>query len=77
VASFPSARLVLPETSSTAQKFLSLTMPPDTVQSVRVLVQGRPDHLEDGREPLDFVLRNVATGEQAVYHSVFMGPHEH
>jgi hypothetical protein len=44
---------------------------------VRVLVQGQPDHLEDGREPLDFVLRNIATGEQAVYHSVFMGPHEH
>jgi len=77
VTSFPSARLVLPETSSTPQKVLSLTMPPDTVQSVRVLVQGQPDHLEDGREPLDFVLRNIATGEQAVYHSVFMGPHEH
>src|SRR5579883_1595250 len=77
VTSFPSARLVLPETSSTPQKVLTLTMPPDTVQSVRVLVQGQPDHLEDGREPLDFVLRNTATGEQAVYHSVFMGPHEH
>ena len=74
VEGFTGAQLVLPEASGKPAGTLSVTLGPDTVQTVRVLVQGRPDHLEAGRQPLDFVLRNEATGEKAVYHSLFMGP---
>ena len=49
-------------------------MPGDSVGTFRVMVTGQPAALVDGSEPIDFSLRDTATGEVTVYHSVFMGP---
>jgi hypothetical protein len=38
------------------------------------MVTGQPAALVDGSQPIDFSLRDTATGELTVYHSVFMGP---
>jgi hypothetical protein len=38
------------------------------------MVTGQPASLVEGSQPIDFSLRNTATGEVTVYHSVFMGP---
>jgi hypothetical protein len=37
-------------------------------------VAGEPEHLVNGSQDIDFILRNTDTGEQTVYHSLFMGP---
>ena len=46
----------------------------DSVGTFRVTVTGEPSRLVDGSQDIDFILRNTETGEQTVYHSVFMGP---
>ncbi len=53
---------------------LGLPVKADSVGTYRVLVSGRPSALVDGSQQIDFMLRNAQTGEQTVYHSVFMGP---
>ena len=53
---------------------LGLPVKADSVGTWRVLVSGRPDALVDGSQKIEFMLRNAQTGEQTVYHSVFMGP---
>ena len=53
---------------------LGLPVGADRVGTFRVLVTGLPAALVDGSQPIDFTLRNVLTGEQTTYHSVFMGP---
>ena len=53
---------------------LGLMVRADTVGTFRVTVAGEPDRLVSGSQEVDFVLRNAMTGEQTVYHSVFMGP---
>ena len=46
----------------------------DSIGTFRVTAAGQPNRLEEGAQPIDFVLRNTETGEQTVYHSQFMGP---
>ena len=46
----------------------------DQVETLRLLVTARPPSLTDGSLPVDFVLRDTASGAQTVYHSTFMGP---
>ena len=46
----------------------------DQVATLRLLVTARPPGLNDGSLPVDFVLRDTASGAQTVYHSTFMGP---
>jgi hypothetical protein len=53
---------------------LGLMVGADTVGTFRVTVAGTPDRLANGSQSVDFVLRNAMTGEQTVYHSLFMGP---
>ncbi len=53
---------------------LGLPVKADSVGTFRVLLSGQPDKLVDGSQPVDFTLRNAQTGEQTVYHSIFMGP---
>jgi cytochrome c oxidase accessory protein FixG len=53
---------------------LGIPVKADSIGTFRVLLSGQPDRLVDGSQQVDFVLRNVRTGEQTVYHSVFMGP---
>jgi cytochrome c oxidase accessory protein FixG len=53
---------------------LGLNVKADSVGTFRVLVSGQPTALKDGSQPIDFLLRNTATGESTVYHSLFMGP---
>ncbi len=53
---------------------LGLPVKADSVGTFRVLLSGQPDKLVDGSQAIDFTLRNAETGEQTVYHSIFMGP---
>jgi cytochrome c oxidase accessory protein FixG len=53
---------------------LGLPVKADSVGTFRVFVSGEPAALVDGSQPIDFSLRNSATGEQTHYRSVFMGP---
>ena len=53
---------------------LGLPVRADSVGTFRVLVSGQPTQLTDGSAPITFLLRDTLTGEQTVYHSVFMGP---
>jgi hypothetical protein len=53
---------------------LGLLVKGDSVGSFRITVAGQPDRLVDGSQGIDFVLRNTDSGEQTVYHSLFMGP---
>ena len=46
----------------------------DSVGTFRITVAGEPEQLVDGSQGIDFILRNTDTGEQTVYHSLFMGP---
>ena len=53
---------------------LGLLVKGDSVGTFRITVAGEPEHLVDGSQGIDFILRNTETGEQTVYHSLFMGP---
>jgi polyferredoxin len=53
---------------------LGLPVAGDSVGTFRIMVTGQPAALVDGSQPIDFSLRDTATGELTVYHSVFMGP---
>jgi cytochrome c oxidase accessory protein FixG len=53
---------------------LGLPVKADSVGTFRVLLSGQPEKLVDGSQPMEFILRNAQSGEQIVYHSVFMGP---
>ena len=53
---------------------LGLPVPADSVGTFRIMVTGQPTALVDGSQPIDFTLRDIATGELTIYHSVFMGP---
>ncbi len=55
---------------------LGLPVGADSVGTFRVLVSGQPANMVEGSQPIDFTLRNTASGEQTVYHSVFLGPNE-
>jgi cytochrome c oxidase accessory protein FixG len=55
---------------------LGLPVGADSVGTFRVLVAGLPAALKNGSQAIDFTLRNTATGERAIYHSVFLGPSE-
>jgi cytochrome c oxidase accessory protein FixG len=77
VAGLAGATLILSEANAAALGALMLPVGADAESGFRVLVQGRPRHLDHGAQKLDFVLRNPRTGEQATYHSLFLGPRGH
>jgi cytochrome c oxidase accessory protein FixG len=53
---------------------LGLMVKGDSVGAFRVTVAGEPEHLVEGSQGVDFILRNSDTGEQTVYRSQFIGP---
>jgi cytochrome c oxidase accessory protein FixG len=53
---------------------LGLPVNADSVGTFHVFVTGQPQMPQDGSSPIDFVARDMLTGELTVYHSVFMGP---
>jgi cytochrome c oxidase accessory protein FixG len=53
---------------------LGLPVKADSVGTFRVMVAGQPAALREGSQRIDFTLRNTVSGEQTVYHSLFMGP---
>ena len=53
---------------------LGLMVKGDSVGTFRITVAGEPEHLVNGSQDIDFILRNSDTGEQTVYRSLFMGP---
>ncbi len=57
-----------------AAPLLKLPVDADNVGTFRVLVTGPSAASVDGSQPIEFLLRDTATGEQTVYQSVFMGP---
>ncbi len=74
VDGLPNARLAVAEGDPKPEPVLHLPSTADQVDSFRVLVTGRPASLVNGSQPIDFILRDAATGHQTVYHSTFMGP---
>jgi cytochrome c oxidase accessory protein FixG len=74
VQGLPGAMLVVAEGDPTPAAALRMLSASDEVDTFRVLVTARPAALADGSQPVDFVLRDTATGQQTVYHSTFMGP---
>ena len=74
VDGLPDATLVVAEGDPKPVQALRLQSGSDQVDAFRVLVTARPVALKDGSQPIDFVLRDTATGWQTVYHSTFMGP---
>jgi cytochrome c oxidase accessory protein FixG len=53
---------------------LGLPVNADSVGTFHVFVTGQPQMPQDGSSPIDFVARDMLTGELTVYHSVLMGP---
>jgi len=53
---------------------LGLMVKSDSIGTFRITVAGQPNRLAEGSQPIDFTLKNTETGEQATYHSQFMGP---
>jgi cytochrome c oxidase accessory protein FixG len=53
---------------------LGLPVNADSVGTFHVFVSGQPQMPQDGSSPIDFVARDMLTGELTVYHSVLMGP---
>jgi polyferredoxin len=74
VDGLPGATLVMAEGDPKPVEVLPMPSASDEVDTFRVLVTARPAALKDGSQPIDFVLRDTATGKQTVYHSTFMGP---
>jgi cytochrome c oxidase accessory protein FixG len=74
VDGLPGATLTLAEGDSKPAPVLRMLSASDEVDTFRVLLTARPAALTSGSQPVDFVLRDTATGKQTVYHSAFMGP---
>jgi len=53
---------------------LGLMVKADSIGTFRISVTGAPVHVPEGSQPIEFILRNAATGEQTAYRSLFMGP---
>ncbi len=66
--------MALADQSGQATSTLLLPVDVDSIGTFRLLVFGRPVGASDGSQKLQFVLRNMTTGEQTTYTSVFMGP---
>lgn len=75
VVGLPDAKLILAESSPEPKAVAVIAMPADSIRNLRVLVQAKPDHLTEGKENFDFVLKNRETGATVIYHALFMGPH--
>jgi len=74
VSGVPGAMLVIAEGDPKPAPVLRVPGSSDQVETLRLLVTARPPGLNDGSLPVDFVLRDTASGAQTVYHSTFMGP---
>jgi cytochrome c oxidase accessory protein FixG len=74
VENLPGATLVVAEGDPKPNPVLRLLSASDEVDTFRVLVTARPAALIGGSQPVDFVLRDIVTGAQTVYHATFMGP---
>lgn len=75
VSGLPGAKLVIAEGDPTPEPVLRVLGSSDGVETLRLLVTGRPAGLPDGSQPIDFILQDTVTGARTVYHSTFMGPH--
>ena len=74
VTGLPGALLSTDVAPEDRRPVLTLPVEADSIANFRVLVVAPPSIARMPRRPLDFVLRNPATGDQAVYHGAFMGP---
>lgn len=74
VIGLPDARLAVAEWDLPASSTLTLPVGRDEAGTFRLLVTARPDQLRDGAQPVEFQLRELRSGEEAHYQSVFLGP---
>jgi cytochrome c oxidase accessory protein FixG len=74
IEGMPGAGMAVAEEGESHASRLTLNVPADSVGTFRVLVFGQPARLANGSQQVDFAMRDVATGEQAVYRSIFLGP---
>ena len=68
------AKLSIAEQSGPAE-MQRVEIGPDQVGTVRILVVGMPSPDQAGSTPLNFTVRNTATGETATYRAAFLSPH--
>ncbi|MFO1027889.1 MAG: cytochrome c oxidase accessory protein CcoG [Acetobacteraceae bacterium] len=74
IKGLPGALMTVAETGGAPEPVLRILTSADQVETLRLLVTARPEKVEDGSIPVDFLLRDTATGAETVYHSTFMGP---
>ncbi len=68
------AELSVAEDQAKPAPLLTLPVPADRIGTFRILVTARPSGLRDGTQNVAFIARAAASGEQATYKSVFIGP---
>jgi cytochrome c oxidase accessory protein FixG len=74
VGHLPGARIAIAESNVAPGASVILPVGADEIATFRVLVTATPRHLEHGSEKIEFLLRDIGTGDEAHYDSVFMGP---
>jgi polyferredoxin len=74
VGHLPGAMIAVAESNVAPGASVTLPVGADEIATFRVLVTATPRHLEHGSEKIEFVLRDIGTGDEAHYDSVFMGP---
>ena len=73
-AGIPGAAIAEPDRELGPAATLTLPVPGDSVGTFRILATGHPADFQDGAVPLEFSVRDLATGEHSVIPSQFMGP---
>lgn len=74
VSGLPGALLATDVAPHDLRPVLTLPVAADSIANFRVLVTAPPNTPPDARRPIDFILRDPATGAETIYHAAFMGP---
>lgn len=73
LAGLPGIAMALAEGAAPTEGPLKLDVAAGAVGTFRILVNGKPGRMGEGSLPIDFVLRDTATGETTIYRASFMG----
>ncbi len=77
VDGLPGSTMALAESQTAPAARLTLNVGAGAVGTYRILVNGQSEHMGEGSLPIDFTLRDTATGETVTYRAAFMGPPDH
>jgi cytochrome c oxidase accessory protein FixG len=74
VAGLDGAKLSLPEASPALADDVPLQVKASEVGTFRLVAQGKPAANDDGRQDIEFTLKNTQTGETLRYRALFLSP---